>query len=155
MPKTNIVGQIVSEILAQFVWSHQNITGLISQRQFTLQWQVGLLGVFLSECPDESLNFTNLIFMTSQFSTLFLYPVLFSLRRSRVELVTFLTKDKNVRTSQALDFLLITTSKSNFSEMHTSWPTPRSLSNLIHAFHYSKTTENWNKLAYSFIWRTE
>ena len=123
MPKTNIVGQIVSEILAQFVWSHQNITGLISQRQFTLQWQVGLLGVFLSECPDESLNFTNLIFMTSQFSTLFLYPVLFSLRRSRVELVTFLTKDKNVRTSQALDFLLITTSKSNFSEMHTSWPT--------------------------------
>ena len=53
MPKTNIVGQIVSEILAQFVWSHQNITGLISQRQFTLQWQVGLLGVFLSECPDE------------------------------------------------------------------------------------------------------
>ena len=124
MPKTNIVGQIVSEILAQFVWSHQNITGLISQRQFTLQWQVGLLGVFLSECPDESLNFTNLIFMTSQFSTLFLYPVLFSLRRSRVELVTFLTNDKNVRTSQALDFLLITTSKSNFSEMHTSWRTP-------------------------------
>ena len=149
------MGQIVSEMLAQFVWSNQNITGLISQRQFTLQWQVGLLGEFLSECPDESHNFTNLIFMTSQFSTLFQYPVLFCLRRSRVELVTFLTNDKNVRTSQALDFLLITTSKVTSVKFTHPGQRPRFRSNLIHAFHYSETTGTRNKLAYSFIWRTE
>ena len=73
------------------------------------------MDVFLSEYPDESHNFTNLIFMTSHLSTLFQYSVLFSLRQSRVELETFLTNDKNVRTSQKLDFLLITTSKVTFN----------------------------------------
>ena len=145
------MGQIVSEILAQFVWSHQNITGLISQRQFTPQWQVGLLDVFLSEYPDKSHNFTNLIFMTSHLNTLLQYSVLFSLRQSRVELVTFLTNDKNVWTSQ----LLATASKVTLVKFTHNGQRPRFRSNLVHAFHYSETTGPWNKLAYSFIWRTE
>ena len=33
-------------------------------------WQVGLLGIVLSEYPDKSHNFRNFIFMTSHFSTL-------------------------------------------------------------------------------------
>ena len=88
------MGQIVSEILAQlcsddsiqillnlslfitlgtesnlegFVWSHQSITGLISQIRDNLPhnasfWQEGLLDVFLSEYLGESHNFTNSIF---------------------------------------------------------------------------------------------
>ena len=36
----------------------------------------------------------------------------------------FQTIDKNERTSQELDFRLITTSENNFSEIHISWPTP-------------------------------
>ena len=51
-------------------------------------WQVGLLGVFLSEYRDESHNFTNLSFMTSRLSTLLQYSALFSLRKSRQDLVT-------------------------------------------------------------------
>ena len=60
--------------LEGFVWSHQSITGLISQRQFSpLCWFLvsrRLSDVVLSEYLDKSHNFTNLIFMTSQFSTL-------------------------------------------------------------------------------------
>ena len=33
-------------------------------------WQIGLLGIVLSEYPDKSHNFRNFIFMTSHFSTL-------------------------------------------------------------------------------------
>ena len=33
-------------------------------------WQIGLLGIVLSEYPDKSHNFRNYIFMTSHFSTL-------------------------------------------------------------------------------------
>ena len=36
----------------------------------------------------------------------------------------FQTIDKNVRTSQELDFRLFTTSKNNLSELHISLPTP-------------------------------
>ena len=52
------------------------------------------------------------------------YPALFALRQSRVDLMRFQTIDKNVRTSQELDFRLITTSKNNLSELHISLPTP-------------------------------
>ena len=50
-PKSNLEG---------YVWSYKSITGLISQSASF--WQVGLLDVFLSAYPDESHNFTNLIF---------------------------------------------------------------------------------------------
>ena len=40
-----------------FVWSHQNITGLISQSQFANFWQVGLLDVFFfHNTPQNPLN---------------------------------------------------------------------------------------------------
>ena len=52
------------------------------------------------------------------------YSALFALRQSRVDLMRFQTIDKNVRTSQELDFLLFTTSKHNLSELHISLPTP-------------------------------
>ena len=41
-----------------------------------------------------------------------------------MDLMRFQTIDKNVRTSQELDFLLFTTSKNNLSELHISLPTP-------------------------------
>ena len=41
-----------------------------------------------------------------------------------MDLMTFQTIDLSVRTSQELDFRLITTSKNNFSENHISRPTP-------------------------------
>ena len=41
-----------------------------------------------------------------------------------MDLMRFQTIDKNVRTSQELDFRLITTSKNNLSELHISLPTP-------------------------------
>ena len=62
--------------LGRNVWSHQSTTGLISQRQLshnTSFWQVGLLDVVRSEEPDKSHNFTNLIFMTSHFSSLYMW----------------------------------------------------------------------------------
>ena len=52
------------------------------------------------------------------------YSALFALRQSRVDLMRFQTIDKNVRTSQELDFRLFTTSKNNLSELHISLPTP-------------------------------
>ena len=47
-----------------------------------------------------------------------------SLRHLRMDLMTFQTIYLSVRTSQELDFRLITTSKNNFSENHISRPTP-------------------------------
>ena len=87
MPKTSISGQIVSEILAQLC-SYDSIQILLNVAQFiTLGtesnlegfvfsywsllprnasfWQVGLLYIVLSEYPDKSHDFTNLIFMMS------------------------------------------------------------------------------------------
>ena len=52
------------------------------------------------------------------------YSALFALRQSRVVLMTFQTIDLNMRTFQELDFRLITTSKSNFSEIQISRWTP-------------------------------
>ena len=46
--------------LEGFVWTHQKITGLISQRQFARNanfWQVGVLDVGLSGYLDKSHNF--------------------------------------------------------------------------------------------------
>ena len=81
LPKTSIVKQIVSEILAfsalmtpykmfrpksnleGFVWSHQSITGLIRPQNANF-WQVSVLDV-LSEYLDKSHKFTYFIFMTS------------------------------------------------------------------------------------------
>ena len=87
MPKTSILGQIVSEILAQLC-SDDSIQILLNVTQFiTLGtesnlegfvlghwsllprnasfWQVGPLDIVLSEYPDKSHYFTNLIFMMS------------------------------------------------------------------------------------------
>ena len=51
---------------------------------------------------------------------------LFALRQSAVDLhvTMFQTIDWNEQTSQELDFCLITISKNNLSEIHTSQPTP-------------------------------
>ena len=49
---------------------------------------------------------------------------LFALRQSAVDLMTFQTIDWNEQTSQELDFHLITISKNNLSEIHTSQPMP-------------------------------
>ena len=87
MPKTSISGQIVSEILAQLC-SYDSIQILPNVAQFITSgtesnlegfvfsywsllprnasfWQVGLLYIVLSEYPDKSHDFTNLIFMMS------------------------------------------------------------------------------------------
>ena len=87
LPKTSILGQIVSEILAQLcsddsiqillnvtqfitLGTESNLEGFVSGHRSLLPqnssfWQVGLLDIVLSEYPDKSLYFTNLIFMMS------------------------------------------------------------------------------------------
>ena len=47
-----------------FVCSYQSITELTSQRNAHF-WQVGLLDIVLSEYPDKSHDFRNLILITS------------------------------------------------------------------------------------------
>ena len=54
-PKKNVEG---------FVCSYQSITELTSQRNAHF-WQVGLLDIVLSEYPDKSHDFRNLILITS------------------------------------------------------------------------------------------
>ena len=54
--------------LEGFVWSFPSITGQHLGDNFPRNahfWQVGLLNIVLSEYPDKSHNFRNLIFMTS------------------------------------------------------------------------------------------
>ena len=46
------------------------------------------------------------------------YSALFALRLQCVDLMTFSIINQNVRTSQELDLLLITTSENTFSEIH-------------------------------------
>ena len=54
------------------------------------------------------------------------YSALSALTQSRLDLMAFQTiDDQNERTSQELDFRLITTSKNNCSEIFISWPTPQ------------------------------
>ena len=52
------------------------------------------------------------------------YSAFFALRQSRVVLKTFQTIYSNMRTSQEIDFRLITTSRNNLSEIHIPRPTP-------------------------------
>ena len=63
-PKTSISGQIVSEILAQLC-SNDSIQILLNLTQFIALGTESNIDVVLSEYPDKSHNFTNLIFMTS------------------------------------------------------------------------------------------
>ena len=87
MPKTSISGQIVSEILAQLCSNdsiqirlnltqfitlgiESNLEGFVLVHWSLLPrnasfWQVSPLDIVLSEYPDKSHYFTNLIFMTS------------------------------------------------------------------------------------------
>ena len=87
MPKTSISGQIVSEILAQLcsydsiqilpnvaqfitLGTESNLEGFVFSYWSLLPrnasfWQVDLLYIVLSEYPDKSHDFTNLIFMMS------------------------------------------------------------------------------------------
>ena len=64
LPKTSISGQIVSEILAQLC-SNDSIQILLNLTQFIALESESNIDVVLSEYPDKSHNFTNLIFMTS------------------------------------------------------------------------------------------
>ena len=64
MPKTSIVGQIVSEILAQSC-SDDSIQAPSEVDLGLNVWQVGLLDVVLLEYLDKSHNFTNVFVMTS------------------------------------------------------------------------------------------
>ena len=65
LPKTSISGQIVSEILAQLC-SNDSIQILrLNLTQFIALGSESNIDVVLSEYPDKSHNFTNLIFMTS------------------------------------------------------------------------------------------
>ena len=64
LPKTSISGQIVSEILAQLC-SNDSIQILLNLTQFIALGSESNIDVVLSEYPDKSRNFTNLIFMTS------------------------------------------------------------------------------------------
>ena len=64
LPKTSISGQIVSEILAQLC-SNDSIQILLNLTQFIALGTESNIDVVLSEYPDKSHNFTNLIFMTS------------------------------------------------------------------------------------------
>ena len=68
LPKTSIVGQIVSEILPQLCFDDSiqillNLTWVWIVFNANL-WQVGVLEVALSEYLDKFHNFTNLIFKT-------------------------------------------------------------------------------------------
>jgi len=64
-----------------FVRSYQSITGLKYPSDNLPRnshfWQVGLLDVVLSEYPDKSLNFRNLIFMTSSLHCSFVSTAVF------------------------------------------------------------------------------
>ena len=65
LSKTSISGQIVSEILAQLC-SNDSIQILrLNLTQFKALGSESNIDVVLSEYPDKSHNFTNLIFMTS------------------------------------------------------------------------------------------
>ena len=64
LPKTSISGQIVSEILAQLC-SNDSIQILLNLTQFIALGTESNIDVVLSEYPDKSRNFTNLIFMMS------------------------------------------------------------------------------------------
>ena len=64
LSKTSISGQIVSEILAQLC-SNDSIQILLNLTQFIALGSESNIDVVLSEYPDKSHNFTNLIFMTS------------------------------------------------------------------------------------------
>ena len=50
--------------LLEHNWTNISET-ICPEMLFIGAWQVGLLDVVLSECPDKSHKFTNLIFMTS------------------------------------------------------------------------------------------
>ena len=87
LPKTSFLGQIVSEILAQLCSNdsiqirlnltqfitlgiESNLEGFVLVHWSLLPrkasfWRVGLLYIVLSEYPDKSHYFTNLIFMMS------------------------------------------------------------------------------------------
>ena len=74
------------------------------------------------------------------------YSALFALRQSRVDLMRFQTIDKNVRTSQELDFLLFTTSKNNLSELHISLPTPSdSFSDPVRELKQRRRQRQWKR----------
>ena len=51
-------------------------------------------------------------------------PTLFVFRQLRLDLMTFQTIDKNVRTSYEKDFCFIKTFKNNLTEIHIFRPTP-------------------------------
>ena len=64
---TRVITLLPKSNLEEFAWSHQSITGLISQRQFGPQCQFlasSTLACCSSRLPDKSHNFTNLIFIT-------------------------------------------------------------------------------------------
>ena len=67
LPKISISEQIVPEILAQLcsddsIQIRLNLTW-INLSHSASSWQAGLLVVVISEYPDKSHNFTNLIFL--------------------------------------------------------------------------------------------
>ena len=74
LSNTSSVGQIVCEMLASFDLesSEHNWANVSGKAKF---WQVGLSDVVLSEYPDKSHYFPNLIFMTSSFIKKFIQVV--------------------------------------------------------------------------------